>query len=338
MQKMKAIIIVIVLLLLAVFIVPSLLVLPFSEKVSGKLKERIETWDLLALLEETSPLEVSVYRSAKDEVEELPLEKYVLGVVASEMPADFEEEALKAQALTARTVIVKQLLSDTEIGLLKGADIGDTEQYQVFKNEEELREQWGLNYRKNIQKISEAVYETRGQIITYDDKPITAAYFSTSNGYTENSESYWSQAYPYLKSVASPWDVESPKFEDQVTIPVKEFEEKLGVTLKGDQVGEILERTQGNRVARVKIGDKEFTGREIRERLNLRSTDFTWERIGDDIIITTKGFGHGIGMSQYGANGMAKEGKTYEEIIQYYYQGVEIQDLSQFLDRELAQE
>jgi len=88
----------------------------------------------------------------------------------------------------------------------------------------------------------------------------------------------------------------------------------------------------------VKIGDKEFTGREIRERLNLRSTDFTWERIGDDIIITTKGFGHGIGMSQYGANGMAKEGKTYEEIIQYYYQGVEIQDLSQFLDRELAQE
>lgn len=335
---MKAIIIVIVLLLLAVFIVPSLLVLPFSEKVSGKLKERIETRDLLALLEETSPLEVSVYRTAKDEVEELPLEKYVLGVVASEMPADFEEEALKAQALTARTVIVKQLLSDTEIGLLKGADIGDTEQYQVFKNEEELREQWGLNYQKNIQKISEAVYETRGQIITYDNKPITAAYFSTSNGYTENSESYWSHAYPYLKSVASPWDVESPKFEDQVTIPVKEFEEKLGVTLKGDHVGEILERTPGNRVARVKIGDKEFTGREIRERLNLRSTDFTWERIGDDIIITTKGFGHGIGMSQYGANGMAKEGKTYEEIIQYYYQGVEIQGLSQFLDRELAQE
>lgn len=336
MQKMKAIVIVLALLLIAVFIIPSLLVLPFSGKVSGQLQERVETRDFLALLEQSSAVEVSVYRTARDEVEEIPLEKYVLGVVASEMPADFEEEALKAQALSARTVITKQLLSDTEIGLLKGADIGDTEQYQVFKNEEELKEQWGLNFQKNIQKISEAVYATRGQIITYDNEPITAAYFSTSNGYTENSESYWTSPYPYLKSVASPWDVESPKFEDQVTIPVAEFEEKLGVTLNGDQVGEIVERTPGNRVARVKVGDQEFTGREIRERLNLRSADFTWERVGDEIIITTKGFGHGIGMSQYGANGMAKEGKSYEEIIQYYYQGVQIQDISQFLHPQLA--
>ena len=220
MHKMKAILIVLALLFVAVFIIPSLLVLPFSGKVSGKLQEAPDNRNLLALLEEASAVEVSVYRTAKDEVEEIPLEKYVLGVVASEMPADFEEEALKAQALSARTVIVKQLLSDTEMGLLKGADIGDTEQYQVYKNEEELKEQWGLNYQKNLQKVSEAVYETRGQIITYENEPITAAYFSTSNGYTENSESYWSNPYPYLKSVASPWDLESPKFEYHVTIPV----------------------------------------------------------------------------------------------------------------------
>lgn len=338
MQKWKAVVLVVSLLLIAVLMIPSLLVLPFTGQVSGKLNERTKEQDLLVLLEEASAVEVSVYRSAKDEVEQIPLEKYVLGVVASEMPVEFEEEALKAQALSARTEIVRHLLSDTEIGLLKGADIGDSEQFQVFKNEAELKEQWGLNYQKNIEKISQAVYSTRGQIITYENKPITAAYFSTSNGFTENSEAYWTTPYPYLKSVESPWDIESPKFQHQVAIPVEEFEEKLGVQLKDGQVGEIVARTPGNRVAKVKIGDKEWTGREIRDMFGLRSADFTWERAGDEIIITTKGYGHGIGMSQYGANGMAKEGKTYEEIIKYFYQGVEIQDASQFLNTQLAKE
>lgn len=338
MQKWKAVVLVVSLLLIAVLMIPSLLVLPFTGQVSGKLNERTEEQDILVLLEEASAVEVSVYRSAKDEVEQIPLEKYVLGVVASEMPVEFEEEALKAQALSARTEIVRHLLSDTEIGLLKGADIGDSEQFQVFKNEAELKEQWGLNYQKNIEKISQAVYATRGQIITYENKPITAAYFSTSNGFTENSEAYWTTPYPYLKSVESPWDIESPKFQHQVAIPVEEFEEKLGVQLKDGQVGEIVARTPGNRVAKVKIGDKEWTGREIRDMFGLRSADFTWERAGDEIIITTKGYGHGIGMSQYGANGMAKEGKTYEEIIKYFYQGVEIQDASQFLNTQLAKE
>ncbi len=338
MQKWKAVVLVVSLLLIAVLMIPSLLVLPFTGQVSGKLNERTKEQDLLVLLEEASAVEVSVYRSAKDEVEQIPLEKYVLGVVASEMPVEFEEEALKAQALSARTEIVRHLLSDTEIGLLKGADIGDSEQFQVFKNEAELKKQWGLNYQKNIEKISQAVYATRGQIITYENKPITAAYFSTSNGFTENSEAYWTTPYPYLKSVESPWDIESPKFQHQVAIPVEEFEEKLGVQLKDGQVGEIVARTPGNRVAKVKIGDKEWTGREIRDMFGLRSADFTWERAGDEIIITTKGYGHGIGMSQYGANGMAKEGKTYEEIIKYFYQGVEIQDASQFLNTQLAKE
>lgn len=338
MQKWKAVVLVVSLLLIAVLMIPSLLVLPFTGQVSGKLNERTKEQDLLVLLEEASAVEVSVYRSAKDEVEQIPLEKYVLGVVASEMPVEFEEEALKAQALSARTEIVRHLLSDTEIGLLKGADIGDSEQFQVFKNEAELKKQWGLNYQKNIEKISQAVYSTRGQIITYENKPITAAYFSTSNGFTENSEAYWTTPYPYLKSVESPWDIESPKFQHQVAIPVEEFEEKLGVQLKDGQVGEIVARTPGNRVAKVKIGDKEWTGREIRDMFGLRSADFTWERAGDEIIITTKGYGHGIGMSQYGANGMAKEGKTYEEIIKYFYQGVEIQDASQFLNTQLAKE
>lgn len=319
-------------------LIPSILVLPFSaEKSSGKLNEQLAKSDLKKLVAEASTVQVSVFRTSKNEIEKLPLEQYVVGVVASEMPADFEHEALKAQSLTARTYIVRHLLAEKNISLPKGADVGDTQLHQVYKNDEDLKKIWGSDYNWKINKIRKAVYETKGQIIVYNNQPITAAYFSTSNGYTENSEYYWTNAIPYLKSVASPWDLQSPKYSDKKVLTVKEFEQKLGVKLNNSaKIGEIVSRTPGNRVAKVNISGKEFTGREIREKLELRSTDFTWERKGDQIIITTKGFGHGVGMSQYGANGMAKEGKTYKEIIQYYYKGVEITEASKFLNQQVV--
>lgn len=159
-------------------------------------------------------------------------------------------------------------------------------------------------------------------------------FFSTSNGYTENSEAYWGNAFPYLKSVASPWDKDSPKFYNQTAMSVSEFEQKLGVTLPKDgSVGNLLGRTPGKRVEAVQINGKKLTGREVRERLGLKSTDFTWMRKGNEIIITTKGYGHGVGMSQYGANFMAKTGKTYDEIIKYYYRGVSISSATAFLNK-----
>jgi stage II sporulation protein D len=288
------------------------------------------------LLTEASAVEVSVYRSKSGEVERLPIEHYVVGVVASEMPAEFEIEALKAQSLAARTYIVKQLLSDQEFGLVNGADISDTVSQQVYKNEQELKDLWGPDFQQKMEKIRKAVYETRGQIIVFENQPITAAYFSTSNGYTENAEDYWSNAFPYLKSVESPWDVDSPKFNGEKVIAVTDFEKQLGVKISGSQIGEIVEWTKGHRVAKVRIGGKEFSGREIREKLGLQSTDFTWEKKGTDIVIRTKGYGHGVGMSQYGANGMAKEGKTYEDIIRHYYQGAEITDSKPYLEKMVA--
>lgn len=327
MKKIKPIMLLAAVLITVTLIVPAILVLPFKgEKVSGTLEENLKPPEPQAENTAAQPaVEVAVYRTAKQMVEKMPLEQYVVGVVASEMPADFEKEALKAQALTARTYIVKQLMSNEKMKLPGDAIVADSELYQVYKSDGELKRVWGADYSWKIEKVKEAVQETSGQILTYNGTPIDATFFSTSNGYTENSEAIWSNPVPYLKSVASPWDKISPRFNGQKTFTVKEFESLLGVKLSdGSAIGKVIERTAGKRVAKVDINGKVVTGKDIREKLGLMSTDFTWERKGSDIIIHTRGYGHGVGMSQYGANGMAKEGKSYTDIVSYYYQGIEI--------------
>lgn len=311
-------------------VVPAVLVLPFSEeKVSGKLGVDVAqapATSVSAAPSADSGVEVAVYRFSKGKIENIALEDYLVGVVAAEMPADFKEEALKAQALTARTYIVQQMLNKGDhLGLPKGADVGDTELNQAYLGDDQLRRDWGMDYSWKHKKILDAVRSTGGQILTFNGKPITATFFSTSNGYTENSEDYWSNSIPYLRSVASPWDkTNSPKFTFQQVFSVRSFETKLGVKLNGNSIGQIVARTAGKRVAKVDFSGKVLTGKEIREKLDLKSSDFAWERKGDNIIVTTKGYGHGVGMSQYGANGMASEGKSYTDIVKYYYQGVEV--------------
>ncbi len=336
MKHLKPVLIIFSIFICITFIVPTLLVLPFSsEKESTNLKEKLKNTQSIEEL--ANSVEVSVYRSTQDVIEKLPLEEYVVGVVAGEMPADFEKEALKAQALAARTFIINKLVQH-DSSVPKGADVTDTISHQVYKNQKELMTIWGPDYDWKVKKISEAVLDTKGQVLTYDDKPIFAAFFSTSNGYTENSEAYWPDEYPYLRSVASPWDSNSPKFTDQKIIPIKEFEQKLAVTLPKDgSVGTITSRTKGKRVGSVEINGKPFTGREIREKLELRSSDFTWYLKDDHIVISTKGYGHGVGMSQYGANGMAKEGKNYEEIVEHYYKDVQITQSDKLLQKVTAQ-
>ncbi|MCP8617462.1 stage II sporulation protein D [Salirhabdus salicampi] len=264
---------------------------------------------------------VAVFRTVAESVEDVPLETYVARVVASEMPAEFEKEALKAQALAARTYIVRKQWKETEEGEFH---VTDTIQDQVYKDEEQLRKIWGSDFNWKMKKIKEAVLETKGEIIVYNEEPITATFFSTSNGYTENAEEYWQNAFPYLTSVESPWDTKSPKFRDQKTYPISEVEEMLDVTFSGPEAITKMTRTDSNRVKEIVISGKSFTGREIREALHLSSSDFNIQIKGDHMIFTTKGYGHGVGLSQYGANGMAEAGKSYQEIIQHYYQGTEI--------------
>jgi stage II sporulation protein D len=320
-------------LLCIMFLLPTLVVIPF--KGEGTVASSIETTNAttteaqakqVSALE--SPFHVQVLRTATNEVEKIPLEEYVVHVVASEMPADFELEALKAQALAARTYIVRFLMQKNAEELPGGADVTDTVQHQVFKNNDELRQVWGQDYQWKIDKITQAVSETQGEIITYNAEPITPAFFSTSNGYTENSEDYWQNELPYLRIVESPWDEElSPKFIDQVILTVGEVEQKLGVTLGSKAADFQISRTDSNRVKTATIAGTTFTGREVREKLQLPSNDFTITRKNDHFVFTTKGYGHGVGMSQYGAHGMALEGKTYQDILTYYYKGTTIETL-----------
>ncbi len=326
-------------LFIIILLIPTLLVTPFMEQSKGKLGEELTVAKSEMPVLAKSLVDVPVYRSQTKQIEEIPLEEYVIGVVASEMPAEFESEALKAQALAARTYITKQLMNGP-ISTPEGAAVTDTQMHQVYKNIEELKAVWGEDYEWKLQKITEAVAATQGKILTYKDQPIDASFFSTSNGYTENSEAYWQEAIPYLKSVESSWDEKSPKFYDKKVMTIKEFENTLGVTVdtSSGSVGKITELTPGKRVAKVEINGKQFTGREIREELDLRSTDFTWEIKGDSVVIETKGFGHGVGMSQYGANFMAEAGKKYEEIVSYYYSGTEVSAAEPFLSKYTAKQ
>nr|WP_245796282.1 stage II sporulation protein D [Domibacillus antri] len=269
---------------------------------------------------------VDVVRSDTRQTETVPLEEYVAGVVAAEMPASFEKEALKAQAVAARTFILTQTLA--------GLEVTDTVDDQVFKDEAELKEIWGADYAQNKKKIEEAAKETEGEVLTYNGAPITAAFFSSGNGKTENAEDYWQSPLPYLISVDSPWDEEAPNFEQEMVMPRTQVEEKLGVSLTAaGEAGTVTARTAGGRVAKIKLGEKTFTGREIREALGLPSADFHIQSSGDKVIITTKGYGHGVGMSQYGANGMAKEGNNYLEITAHYYPGAAIESAEAFLKK-----
>ncbi len=333
MKKIKPLIALGSLLIALTLIVPAVLVLPFSEehRASGKLGEELAR-DAPAKADKpaVSPsadaaVEVAVFRSSKKTIENVPLDDYLVGVVAAEMPAEFKEEALKAQALTARTYIVNRLLNKDTMGTPKGSQVTDTQLHQVYMSDAEQRKDWGPDYDWKKKKIVEAVRTTSGQILTFDGKPIDALFFSTSNGYTENSEDYWEGNIPYLRSVSSPWDKKSPKYSSQKVMTVKEFESRLGVKIgSSGTVGKIVEKTAGKRVAKVNFSGKVLTGRDIREKLDLRSSDFSWERKGNNIVITTKGFGHGVGMSQYGANGMASDGADCEAIVKHYYKGVEI--------------
>ncbi|MBJ6361897.1 stage II sporulation protein D [Paenibacillus sp. MAHUQ-46] len=275
-------------------------------------------------------INVSVQLVSMKKTEEVPLELYVRGVLAGEMPADFELEALKAQAIAARTYIVRHMTN----GLKEPVQITDTVQDQVYIPLKKLEKHWGSETEEKLAKLTQAVEETTGQIITYKGEPIEALFFSTSNGYTENSEDYWANPVPYLRSVASPWDVTlSPKYKQTATMRLSEFRSRLGVGKGAEKSLKVLSYTEGRRVKQVKVGNKNLTGREFREKLGLGSSQFTWDIQGNWITFTTFGYGHGVGMSQWGADAMAKRGRTASQIIAHYYSGTKIDTAPVWLGR-----
>lgn len=263
--------------------------------------------------QETSEKQVSV-RLASGQVLSISLEDYVVGVVASEMPASFNIEALKAQSVAARTYALKR--SNTTLSA--------TTSDQVYKTVDQLKAMWGNSFNTYYNKVKNAVNATRGKYITYNGTYIDALYFSTSNGKTEDPVYVWGKSYPYLKSVDSPYDTSLRSYSYTTSIPLATFNQKLGVNVSDNSQINILSKTTGNRINQISIGDKTFTGVKVRTLLGLRSADFDISISNSTVTISTHGFGHGCGMSQYGANEMAKQGKSYIEILKYYYTNVEI--------------
>ena len=267
---------------------------------------------------------IRVKKLKTNTIEKIPLEEYIVGVLAGEMPIDFDLEALKAQAVASRSYALKRI----EYNKDKDYDVVDSIQNQVYLDNDYLKEAWGLNYIKNINKLRTAVNETIDEYLEYDNKVVDALFFSTSNGYTEDSKNIFNFECEYLKSVESPWDKDvSTAFLTKKTMSLSNFYQKLNLPYNKNLNIEILKRSKTNRILSIKINNIEFKGTDIYNKLSLKSTDFEIELLGNDIKITTKGYGHGVGMSQYGALGMAKEGYTYDKILKHYYNDSEIKKL-----------
>lgn len=245
----------------------------------------------------------------------IELEEYIIGVVAGEMPALFEEEALKSQAIASRTYLINHLLTNDSIT--------NTTDDQVYLTKEEMQSKWQEDYEIYYNKIKQAVYSTKGLIMYYDNKPIKAYYFSSSNGYTESSLNVFNEYQEYLTIIESPFDQNNTH---TIEISKQEFCTKLDIQCNEITITNI-KKDKSNRVSSISINNKTFKGTELRKLLSLRSTDFSINITNNIIEITTNGYGHGVGMSQYGANYLAKQGYTYEEILKYYYQDIKIDSI-----------
>lgn len=266
---------------------------------------------------------VRVYREESDTIDKVPLEEYVTGVLAGEMPIEFELEALKAQAVAARSYVMIQM----ERNINKDYDVVDTVMNQVYLDKSHLMLVWKDSYTDNINKIKMAVLSTRGEYISYDGKVAEALFFSTSSGVTENSEDVFNGKVEYLRSVDSHWDEISPAYSITITYTLNEFYDLLDLEYNDKVDIENIDKTDAGRINKLDINGKSFTGGSVMSKLKLKSTHFEIIQEGTKIIIKTKGYGHGVGMSQYGANGMAIEGYNYQDILKHYYTNIQIKKI-----------
>ena len=278
---------------------------------------------------------VKLLHTSTNKVEKLGLDEYLYGVVSSEMPASFEKEALKAQAVVARTYTLYKIING---GKKHGnANICDSSTCcQAWISKEKRLERWKEENRTEYwNKIVSAVNETKGKMITYNGKPINAFFHSNSGGYTEAPLNVWGgSGYPYLKSVETSGENAYNQYSSKATFTKKEFEEKtkkvysnFKIDFSKEDCIKIKEYTEGNRVKLIKIGNLELSGVEVRTLLSLRSANFRVTIEKDNIIFEVTGYGQGVGMSQTGADSLAKQGKSYEEIIHHFYSGVKVQDI-----------
>lgn len=287
--------------------------------------------------EDDKPETVKVFMHENDLVLNVTVREYIVGVLAAEMLPTYHEQALKAQAVAAYTYLLNEkseqaLSPDTS---LKGAYLSDdSSTHQGYLTEEERAEKWGekaAQYEKKLQKAAEDVL---GKVITYDGKPIIAAFHANNSGVTHSAKTVWGNDVPYLQSVVSAGDKLSPDCIKTVALSAQEISSLAGAVQGCNLSGEAeewitdIKTDKHGYVESIVIGGAKLTGIKARNALGLRSAVFTFEFKDGSFRFTTEGYGHGVGMSQYGADYMARQGSTWEEIIKHYYRGVDITELN----------
>ena len=325
---MKKIILIIIVIVLIIFLIPILGTKKFkiiNDTVQSSADNKnydYKEYDTVKLL-----------HTKTGEIEELQLDEYLLGVVSSEMPASFHEEALKAQAIVARTYTIYKIKHSKH----ENADIcDDSNCCQAWISKEDRFEKWNIEDREsNWEKIEKAVNDTKGKIITYNGEPINAFFHSNSGGVTDTAFSVWGGTnYPYLQAVATSGEDAYSQYNSEVILTKEEFISKMkeyhadfNIDFESENSIQILNYTEGGRIDNIKIGNLELTGVEVRNIFSLKSAKFTIEIGEENIKFKVIGYGHGVGMSQTGADSIAKNGGNYEEIIKHFYTGVEISNI-----------
>lgn len=325
---MKKIIILILLMVLFCFALPIIFTKRYeSQQVGSKVEENeydYKQYNTIRLL-----------HAETGEIEEINIDEYLYGVVSAEMPANFHEEALKAQSLVARTYTIYKIVNGSKH---EGADICDSASCcQAWISKEDRFSKWNeAECENNWKKIVNAVEATKGQIITYEGDPINAFFHSNSGGTTETPTNVWGGGnYPYLQTVETVGEDAYTQYSSNVTLKkdeviqkIKEYHSDIEINFENENEIQILENTESGRVKKIKFGNKEISGVEARTIFGLKSAKFTVKIEGDNVLFDVLGYGHGVGMSQTGADSMAKLGNDYQTIIKHYYTGVEIQNVS----------
>lgn len=262
---------------------------------------------------------ITIIRSKTNAEETMTIRDYVIGVVSAEISPLYADEAIKAQAVAAHTYALYQLSHGVKL-------TDDYTKHQAYISPSEAKEKWGDKYEIYSKKITSCTDEVINKVITYDGEIILPAFFALCSGQTENSRDIWGGDKPYLVSVTSVGDTLSENLTNEVTVKKEDFEAFSSLTINEIPVIN-LDTTPSGAVKKITINSKEFSGSKIQEAFNLKSNNFTVKYAEGNFIFTVTGNGHGVGMSQYGADFMARQGSSYEEILKHYYTGVEVTEM-----------
>ncbi len=276
---------------------------------------------------ENSGVKISLYDKNKDDIIKINIEDYLVNVVSAEMPSSFAAEALKAQAVAARTYALRKI--NKNLPEHKGADLcTDFSHCQAYICNTDLKLKWGKNYLKNYKKIKQAVDATSGQYLMYNNDYAITVFHSCSNGITEKASEVWGGSLPYLVNVNSPGDYLKKDYITKAAFPEEKFKNIIknnfnDIDFSNEAIGDIT-YTSGSNVKDICVFGKKIKGTDVRKIFSLKSTSFSLDKKAGDFVFTVSGNGHGVGMSQYGAEKMARDKQSYKEILSHFYPGTKL--------------